>query len=196
MTHLSLDQIIALLIQYKYWLLFPIVVFEGPIITIIAGFLTSLGYLNFIIAYVLIVFADLVGDVIYYYFGRFGREHFINRWGRYLGITMERVKKLEKHFGSHTGKTLILGKLSHAVGGYILVAAGIAKVPLKDFIKYNFIATWPKSMILFLIGYYFGRSYYQISKYLDYTAWGTIALVIILILVYFVMKSKAEKGFK
>ena len=34
------------LLQYKYVFLFPAVVIEGPIITIVAGFLASLGFFN------------------------------------------------------------------------------------------------------------------------------------------------------
>jgi len=189
-------QIIALFIHYKYLILFPVVVVEGPIATIIAGFLTSMGYFNFLLAYVLVVIADIIGDVLYYFIGRYGREKFIKRWGHLLGLGWERVEKLEKHFKEHAGKTLVLGKLSHGVGGYVLVAAGIAKYPLKDFVKFNLIATWPKSLFLFLIGFYFGESYTKIAKYLDYTAFGTIAIALLLILVYLIMKKRTEELFK
>ena len=89
-----LEQIILLLTTYKYLLLFPIVVFEGPIITVIAGFLSSLGYLNIFIAYGVVVVGDIAGDIMYYALGYYGRDRFVNRWGRFLGITSERVERL------------------------------------------------------------------------------------------------------
>lgn len=91
------QQIIFLLNAHKYLFLFPVVV-EGPIITVIGGFLSSLGLLNKFIAYAVVVVGDIVGDIMYYALGYYGRQRFVKRWGRFLGITFERVERLEKHF--------------------------------------------------------------------------------------------------
>jgi membrane protein DedA with SNARE-associated domain len=183
----SFAQIINLLVVYKYLFLFPITVFEGPIVTIIAGFLSSIGIFNFFLAYIVIVVGDLVGDCFYYSIGRFGRKGFLERWGHYIGITPERISNLESHFDKHSGKTLIIGKLT-AVGAILLVAAGVAKMPLGKFIWYNFLPTVPKSFILLLIGYYFGQAYLTWDKYLKYTALSTIGLLILVVAVYFLIK--------
>jgi len=188
-----LQQIILLLTAYKYLFLFPIAVIEGPIITVIAGFLSSLGILNIFIAYAIVVAGDIVGDSMHYAFGYYGGQGFVKRWGRFLGITSERVEQLEKHFEKHAGKTLIIGKLSQVVGAVVLVAAGIARVPFRKFIWYNFIATLPKSLILLLIGYYSGESYVKISSYLDYTAIGTVVAAVIFIVIYFMMRRLSKK---
>jgi membrane protein DedA with SNARE-associated domain len=188
-----LQQIIPLLTAHKYLFLFPVVVVEGPIITVIAGFLSSLGVFNIFIAYAMVVVGDIAGDVMYYALGYYGRQRFIKRWGRFLGITLERVEQLDKHFEKHTGKTLVIGKLSHGVGGVVLVAAGIARIPLRKFVWYNFITTLPKSLILLLIGYYSGESYVKISSYLDYAAIGTVVATVIFIVIYFVMRKVSKK---
>lgn len=188
----SFPQIIQGLIYYKYWILLPIVVVEGPIITIISGFLSSLGYLNVFVAYGVIVFGDLAGDILYYATGRWGRSWFLDRWGHYIGITTDRIKQMEAHFENHSGKTLIVGKLSHAIGGVILVTAGVAKVPFWKFVWFNFIATLPKTLILLLIGFYFGQAYAKFGKYLDYTAFATVALAVLFVIIYLVMKKSAK----
>jgi membrane protein DedA with SNARE-associated domain len=187
------QQIILLLTAHKYLFLFPVVVVEGPIITVIAGFLSSLGLLNIFIAYAVVVGGDIVGDIMYYALGYYGRQRFVKRWGRFLGITLERVERLEKHFEKHSGKTLIIGKLSQGVGAVVLVAAGIARVPFRKFIWYNFIPTLPKSLILLLIGYYAGESYIKISSYLDYAAIGTVVAAVIFIVIYFMMRKVSKK---
>jgi membrane protein DedA with SNARE-associated domain len=51
----SLIQVIGWLVHYKYVVLFPIMVVEGPIITVLAGFLASLGSLNLLAAYSIVV---------------------------------------------------------------------------------------------------------------------------------------------
>jgi membrane protein DedA with SNARE-associated domain len=61
----TLSQIINWLEVYKYFVLFPVTIFEGPIITVIAGYLSSLGFLNFYVAYGVIVLGDTVGDILF-----------------------------------------------------------------------------------------------------------------------------------
>jgi membrane protein DedA with SNARE-associated domain len=182
---LSFPQIIGWILTYRYLVLFPIVVVEGPIITIIAGFLASLDLLSIYITYVVIVFADLSGDFIYYSIGRWGRENFIDKWGKYIGLNKQKIGKVEEHFEKHRKKTLIFGKLSHAVGMPILVAAGIAKVPIWEFLWLNFLATLPKSFIFLFIGYYFGEAYVKFDKYLDYITITTIILGLVFLLIYY-----------
>jgi len=168
-------------------------VVEGPMITVIAGFLSSLGYLDILVVYLFVVIGDLVGDSIYYAGGRWGRKRFVRRWGRYVGVTMERIMQLQEYFAEHKGKTLIVAKLSHAIGAPVLVAAGVANVPYWQFVGINFLATLPKSLVLLLIGFYFGKGYAKISEYLDYTALGMVALAALLIMLY-LMKKKIHKN--
>lgn len=60
-----LQQIILLLTAHKYLFLFPAAVVEGPIVTVIAGFLSSLGIFNIFIAYAVVVVSDIVGDIMH-----------------------------------------------------------------------------------------------------------------------------------
>jgi len=152
-----------------------------------------LGYFYFLMIYLIAIIADVFGDVLYYALGRWGGTSVIKRWGRYFKFTENRLNQLEQHFYQHAGKTLLLGKLAHGIGGAILVAAGTAKMPLGKFIWYNFLGTLPKSLILLLIGYYFGKTYAKFSTYLDYTALGTAGLTIFLLLLYLSIKRLAKK---
>lgn len=189
MTHIDISQ---WLLNYRYLLLFPLIVIEGPVTVITAGILSSLGFLNVFIVYVVAVLGDLVGDALYYAVGRFGRR-WLDRWGRFIGFSKERLEKMETHFQDHGGKTLIAGKLSHAVGGIVLVSAGIARIPFKKFIFFNFWATLPKSLILLLIGYYFGNTFLHLKHYLDFAWLGTLAITVILFVVYLILRKTAKK---
>ena len=64
----SLSQLFVLLTQHRYILLFPITVAEGPIITVIAGYLSHLGFFDWFVTYIIVVTGDLTGDIIYYIF--------------------------------------------------------------------------------------------------------------------------------
>ncbi|MFH1186971.1 MAG: DedA family protein [Candidatus Levyibacteriota bacterium] len=192
----SLDQVIQWLSVYKYIILFPVMVIEGPIVTIIAGFLSSLKLLNPILVYLVVVAADVIGDFIYYAIGRWGRERFIDRWGKYIGLSTSKIEKLEGHFERHTKKTLIFGKISHAFGAPILVAAGIVKMPLWGFLWFNFWVTLPKSFIFLMIGFYFGQAYVGLSKYLDYFSIGLLVAAVIIIFSYYAYNRLKIKFYK
>lgn len=175
---LPLTQITQELLNYKYWLLFPIAIIEGPIITILAGFMASVGQLNLAIAYLVVASGDLTGDCFYYALGRFGKDTFIKRWGRFIGITESRVLAIEHHFDEHSGKTLITGKFAHGIGAAFLVAAGIAKMPFGKYFWFSLFSTLVKSLILILIGYYFGFAATKIKTVLDLIAAIVIGLTL------------------
>jgi membrane protein DedA with SNARE-associated domain len=60
----TLDTAIHILQTDGLLLLFPLAVVEGPIVTVIAAYLASLGYLNIFAVFAVVVAADLVGDSI------------------------------------------------------------------------------------------------------------------------------------
>ncbi len=166
----TLVQINQLLLSFRYFILFPLVVIEGPIITVIAGFFISLGQLDFYLTYLLVVAGDLAGDSLYYLLGRFGKTGFLSRWGRFIGLNQERITGIERHFNDHGGKTMFIGKLSHGIGAAFLVAAGLGRMPYPKFVWYNFLATAVKSLVLIAIGYYFGHALTRIKTLLDWVA--------------------------
>ena len=176
-----------------FLILFLLAFVEGPIITVIAGFLSSLGHLNIFIAYAVIVCGDVFGDIMYYSFGYYGREKFIERWGHYLGITMERIKRLEEHFKEHSGKTILFGKWTHAIGFAILLVAGIVKMPFRKFVWINFVGSLPKSLVFLLIGYYFGQAYQQIDKYFGYATLSMFFVIILVAGIYLFVKKYKNK---
>lgn len=181
----QVNQIFGLLYTYSYLVLFPLVVIEGPVVTIIAGFLVSLGFMDFIPTYLTIVSGDLAGDFLYYSAGRWWLNKAYKGVLKFFNINLKVVGKLEKAVKKNKGPFLFFGKLSHAISGVILFAAGSAEIPIKEFMWFNFLATLPKSLILLAVGYYFGSTVSNFKKYVDFTVLGLFALTIILIGLYF-----------
>ncbi len=193
---LSLSAIFSLLAQYRYFLLFPITVAEGPIITVIAGYLCRLGFFYWPTAYLIVVGGDLAGDILYYLAGRWGRYQFIEKWGHYLGIKAQKVKDMQKIFERHSANALFFGKFTLGIGGVIILAAGASRVSFRKFIGYCTLGTLPKSALLMLIGAYFGYAYLAISKYFDYTAIITVAVAFVIAGGYYLLERYAKKRLK
>jgi membrane protein DedA with SNARE-associated domain len=168
--------LIALITSYGYLLIFLLAIVEGPIVSILAGFVSSLGYLHILPAYAVVVASDIVGDALYYALGRWGGEPALRRWGHRIGITGERVAGFEARFARHRRKSLAIGKLTHAIGALVLVTAGIVRMPVGEFLLVNFLLSLPKSLLLVLVGYYFGRFYPAMGAYQSVVMAGLLAL--------------------
>lgn len=190
---LSLHHFIQLLLVYKYLILFPIAAIEGPIISIIAGFIVSLGFLSLPISLITIVIADVVVDSCYYAMGRYGRKQTLDRWGHLIGLNSQRVARLEQRYAGHIGRSLIFGKLTFVLGVAFLIASGMAKYPFRKFLLINTSITALKSLVLLIIGYYFGKAYAQIGKYFHDAAIWTVALLVIFIVTYIALKIAAQR---
>lgn len=181
---LDLHQLQELILRYKYFIIFPLVAIEGPIVTIIAGFFTASGFLSLPVVLPVIVFADIAGDSFYYFVGRFLSKRTIIRFGKFFGLTAKKIESAEAYIRNNPYKSFTLGKLAHGPGIVVLLGAGMAKVSYAKFVTGNFFPTAGKSLILFLIGYYFGKALVKINSYLDYSALLIATALLVIYLVY------------
>lgn len=181
------------LAQHKYVAIFPIAVVEGPIITLISGFLISLNYLDPAPTFMVVVSGDLISDSFFYVVGRFGRATFERiSWFR---IPEEKFKKLEERFKAHPMRTIALGKISYGLAGFFLMAAGASKIAYRKFLVYAAPPTALKSFSLLMIGYYSGRAYEYFDVYLGY--YGLLVLVVVPLgyaLVGYLEERRAKEG--
>ena len=99
-----------------------------------------------------------------------------------MGYTQHSELFLEEHFKKHKGKTFLLAKISHGIGGAVQVSSGIAGVKYSEFLKYSVIGTIPKALILFCIGFYAGSYYVRIDSILQYIARITLSLTALALL--------------
>ena len=190
---LSPQEALSILEHYKYLVIFPVTVLEGPIITVIGGFLVYLGFLNGYVAYFLLALGDWIGDILHYVLGRyFSRLAWFNKTIKYFGYNLEQEKVIERHFAKHPRKTVLLAKLSHGAGGFVQIVAGMAKMDFWQFALYSLLGTLPKSLLLFVVGYYIGNSYQKIDKYMDRVAYFVV-FVLIVFVSYMLVKRAVKK---
>ena len=77
---------------------------------------------------------------------------------RKFGVSRRRMAQMIRTFRDNGVRLLVIGKLTHAAGFAVLFAAGAARMPFLTFVLANLLATIPKSLILFAIGYMFGSA--------------------------------------
>ncbi|KKQ28057.1 MAG: hypothetical protein US42_C0002G0012 [Candidatus Magasanikbacteria bacterium GW2011_GWC2_37_14] len=181
MDLLTLTTIATLLPIYRYLLVFIFVIIEGPLITMFVGFLLAHDLFNWLLAFVIIIAAEMVSDSLYYLAGYWGGKKLAEKYANFTKLSEKRLNFLKHIFHNHPRKTLIIGKITHMAGVPILIAAGIIKINWWLFFLYDLMATIPKTLFFLIIGYYLGQLSEKINSYLTY---GTIIFSVIIILIF------------
>jgi membrane-associated protein len=183
------------LLMYRYAIAYPLAIFEGPIVMMVAGFLIRLGFFDFWPIYLIMIAGDLTGDIIWYTVGRHGGRPLIERYGHWLNISPENIERAQEFFHEHQTKILFISKLTTGFGFAIatLIAAGASRVPFKKYITINFFGEFIWAGFLFAIGYFFGNLYIYVNKSLR---WGfIIGLIVIAMLVVWGFGKAMRKRF-
>ena len=166
--------IATLISNYGIAILAPLAVIEGPIVTIIAAYLASQSLLRLSDVIVCVILADLVGDGLHYALGRYGLKKLSPKWRARFGLSRGRLATLIRAFRKNGVRMLLIGKLTHAAGFAVLIAAGAARMPFGRFILANLVATIPKSLAFVAVGYLFGSAHERIALWLSN---ATLALI-------------------
>lgn len=189
----SVSTLLALLIKFKYLILFPAIVVEGPFATIVAGFLVSLGIFNIFITYPIIILGDLVSDTIFYLIGRFS-SNTVHKSIKYLGVTEEKLENAKTYFIKNSNKAIIASKFIHGVGVSGLLAAGILKIKYWKYTKICLLTDMLQFGALLAIGYFFGHAYTRVAVYLNEYAKITSIIAIAIILLAVAICKFRHKG--
>lgn len=177
----------ALLLEYKYAIMLPVSIIEGPILSMVAGFFIHAGVLALIPSLLVLMLGDLIGDVLWYWLGRSYGHGFISRFGKYVSITEENISTVQRIFHRYHTPILLFSKLTMGLGfpGATLFTAGLAHVPFWRFMALNTVGQVVWTGLLIAIGYYLGQLYLQINGVLGVIATAAIIAIVFALLVGF-----------
>ena len=179
--------------HYGYFAMLPLMIIEGPVVTIISAMLASLGAFSWPIVLVISIAGDMIGDLIFYWLGyRFGMK-FVNKIGKYMGITERLVLRMEKYFQKHGGKTIFAVKSTTGLCWTTFVAAGIVKMDFKKFIQYSFFGGIVWSSFLVAMGYFYGYLWKSIKQYISWIGWIIFAVAIASFMIITIYKNYQAK---
>ncbi|MEI6799361.1 MAG: VTT domain-containing protein [Pseudomonadota bacterium] len=179
------DTALALMQAHGLWLVGPMAVIEGPIVTVIAAYLAKLGYMQIFAVYAVCVLGDLIGDAMYYWIGRLGPALLPEPWLTRLGMTQARKLSLEGHFASKGGRTILFGKWTHSAGLPIMLASGAARMNFSAYMGYNLLGTLPKTALFTLVGWFIGSAYAAVDTWIWRISLGlVVGLAVVLLAIW------------
>lgn len=154
------------------------VIVPGETLVIIGGFYARLGELSLPWVAVAACVGAILGDNVGYLIGRrFGRG-FVERHGRRLLITPERLERADEYYRSHGGKTVFLGRFIPFVRSIGFILAGVAHMRWRRFLLYDVAGSVVWGIGNTVLGYVIGASYERWKGYL--TPVGLAVLVLLL----------------
>ncbi len=181
------NELISALIEYGYVIMFFMMIIEGPIVTLAAAFLASLGHFSLGWVFALSVVGDLAGDVLWYGIGRQWGRTFILRYGRYIGVSEDLIHKVQKTFHRHGSRAVLAAKSTTGLCLATFIVAGMVHMPLKKFLGAAFLGGIFWTTFLVCVGYFFGAAFEKIAQYISWAGWligGVACATIVMIGVY------------
>lgn len=150
----------------------------------LAGFTSTQGQLSFIGVVLAGMLGSVLGSLPLYYLGKIvGEERLVawaDRYGKWLTLSGNDIRKSEDWFDRHGAKAVFFCRLVPGIRSLISIPAGIADMPLAQFVLYTALGTGIWSAVLAYLGRLLGQNYEQVDRYLGpvtYVVLGLIAVV-------------------
>jgi len=181
------DPLAQLILTYRYVVLVPLALIEGPVLSFTCGILVAAGYLDLAVTLGILLLADLVRDVLYYGLGRFSRNSpRIRRYADKIGVGQEQFDVMRRLWLEHSFKTMALSKLAYALTPPLLVTAGLVGTPIRRFVALAMLVTVAQYSVLMALGYQFGTAVGVIADILQFVQIAVAAVVVVAVVSYFV----------
>ena len=183
-----LNSLASPLEHYGLWAILLLVLLEdfgiplpGETVLIAGAIFAGSGQLNIVAVGVTGFIAAVVGDNIGYGIGRFGGRALVERWGKYVFITPERLDKAEAFFKRHGGKIITIARFIEGLRQANGIIAGITDMHWLRFVAFNALgaALWVGTWVS--VGYFAGQHittiYNAITRYSLYAAIAAVVLI-------------------
>jgi len=174
--------------HYGIWAILLLVLIEdfgipvpGETVLIAGAIFAGSGQLNIVAVGVVGFCAAVVGDNIGYGIGRFGGRRIVDRWGKYVFLTPERLDKAERFFDRQGAKIITIARFIEGLRQANGIIAGITEMHWLRFIAYNALgaALWVGTWVS--VGYFAGQHitaiYDGITMYSLYAAIAAVVLI-------------------
>ena len=173
--------LMAILLTYRYWVLLPLAIAEGPMLAFVCGVLVSLGLLSMPVTLFILVIGDIIPDTIFYFLGRFWSDRpFVKRLARRIGVTDEHFAEAQRLWQENPGKTMLMSKFAYGISSAFLFMAGLMRMPAPRFYGYSISISIVHYMVIMSAGYYFGSSLVaagEIVRIIEYSVAGFALLI-------------------
>jgi membrane protein DedA with SNARE-associated domain len=153
------------------------------------GYLVYKGVLNFYGVAVAGAVGGTIGSLVSYYIGLVGGRAFLERYGKYLGLSHHKLVRAEHWFARYGNSTVFITRLMPGVRTFISLPVGAAKMNVGYFTIYTFIGSLVWSLFLTYIGQKLGENWGLLKPWFHMVDFIIIALIIAA-MAYYILRKK------
>jgi len=143
-----------------------------------AGFNVSKGVYSLEAAVLVATFANLVGSLIAYAVGYFGRVE-VMAHSRFVHLKPEHIETADRWFERWGSWAVFFGRMLPVVRTFISLPAGVARMPLWRFSLLTFLGALPWNFGLALIGKSAGDNWEDWQSRLHYLDYVVLAVIVV-----------------
>lgn len=170
----------------------------SEIILTFSGFMTLKTTMTPFIVIIFATMGSLIGALILYYFGSIFSEEKINmlldsKIGKLSGFKKESVHKTIIWFQNKGKYSTMFGRCIPVIRSLISIPAGMAKMPIGQFIIYTFIGSSLWNSVLVMLGNLMGENWKQVINIFNAYTNVMIMIIIVSILIFIYIKYKHKK---
>lgn len=159
----------------------------------ISGFEWTQGVFKLVPLLLSAAIGNIVGSTIAYGIGRILGRPVIVRFGRYIGITNERLDKANVTFAKYQGTIVLFGKFIAGIRVLIPYLAGINKMPFVVFTIYNAVSALVWAGLFIIVGRYIGVEWSRYHQVLHQYMLPAVVIVVVLIGLYIAIKIRHKR---
>jgi membrane protein DedA with SNARE-associated domain len=162
-------------------------------IMLFAGFNVSEGNMTLFGVVVAGVLGNLVGSLIAYTAGYYGRIELLDQ-NRFIHINRKHLEWADNWFQKHGSATVFFSRMIPIVRTFISLPAGSARMPLGRFVLFTTAGCIPWVLALAIIGREVGSRWEDWRGYLHYVDYVVIAAVVLGIVYLIVRRRRSGAG--
>ncbi|MGH3029803.1 MAG: DedA family protein [Gaiellaceae bacterium] len=118
-----------------------------------------------------------IGSILGWAIGLYGGRPYLERHGRWLHVTPEKLDKAEAWFDRWGDAAVLVSRVLPVIRSFISIPAGIAEMPLVRYTALTFLGTIPWCFGLAAAGLAFGASWERFQDAWHFADYAVIALV-------------------
>ncbi len=162
-----------------------------------AGFATADGKMSLPLSILAATIGSLIGATVFYFIGIALPEprvrSALRRYGKYALLGEEDLDRAIAWFEGHGRAVVFFGRCIPLVRTLISVPAGLARMPLPQFLAYSAAGTALWSTFLIVVGRLLGAKYEDALVYLDRFQYLVVAVVALAIAVFVVLRVRSRR---
>ena len=139
----------------------------------------------------------LVGALIGWWIGLRGGRPLLERRGRWLHVTPERLERAERWFARWGNFGVLVGRVTPIVRSFVSIPAGIFQMPLAPYTLFTAVGSAVWAFVIAGVGYALGTSYKHFDhgfKYAEYVVLAGVLLVAAYLVYRWVRTATVTRG--